>query len=74
MSNVEPDTNLRAVYDKFQNRLDAFRKHHNAPLTLAEKVVYAHLVRPRDTHADRSVLFVPTTARVNCSRFAISPR
>ena len=43
MSVVEPETNMRKVYDQFQNRLDAFRKHHSAPLTLAEKVVYAHL-------------------------------
>jgi hypothetical protein len=46
LSIVEPDTNLRSVYDKFQNRLDAFRKHHKAPLTLAEKIVYAHLDDP----------------------------
>mmetsp|Transcript_8128 Transcript_8128/g.14013 ORF Transcript_8128/g.14013 Transcript_8128/m.14013 type:complete len:781 (+) Transcript_8128:39-2381(+) len=57
MSNLEKDTNLQSVYDNMQNRLDKFRKHHNKPLTLAEKIVYSHLDNP-DTKVKRGETYL----------------
>lgn len=44
MSRLEKDKKLD--YTTIQRRLDEFRKHHNKPLTLAEKVLYGHLDDP----------------------------
>jgi len=44
MSRLEPEKKLD--YATIKKRLDEFRKHHNKPLTLAEKVLYGHLDDP----------------------------
>jgi aconitate hydratase len=44
LSVLEPEKKLD--YSKIQKRLDEFRKHHNKPLTLSEKILYGHLDDP----------------------------
>ncbi len=44
---------LRSFYSNFPKRVDAARKHLGRPLTLAEKILYAHLYNESDIHAYR---------------------
>lgn len=44
---------LRSFYSNFPKRVDAARKHLGRPLTLAEKILYAHLYNESDMHAFR---------------------
>ncbi|MCD7849217.1 MAG: aconitate hydratase [Parabacteroides sp.] len=44
---------LRSFYPNFPKRVDAARKHLGRPLTLAEKILYAHLYNESDMHAYR---------------------
>ena len=44
---------LRSFYSNFPKRVDAARKHVGRPLTLAEKILYAHLYNESDIHPFR---------------------
>eukprot|EP01112_Ceratiomyxa_fruticulosa_P018940 TRINITY_DN6128_c0_g1_i1.p1 TRINITY_DN6128_c0_g1~~TRINITY_DN6128_c0_g1_i1.p1 ORF type:complete len:866 (-),score=230.58 TRINITY_DN6128_c0_g1_i1:134-2731(-) len=44
MSRFEKDKKID--YGKIERTLNEFRKHHNKPLTLAEKILYSHLDDP----------------------------
>jgi aconitase A len=52
LSNLDKETSLQQTYDRIQNRLDAFRKIHNRPLSLAEKIVFGHLSDECDVPRD----------------------
>ncbi len=43
---LEPNTSLNAAYANFERRLALYRAHDKRPLTLAEKVLFAHLDDP----------------------------
>ena len=42
---------IRTVYGTFANRVDAARKAAGTPLTLTEKILYAHLFDADGTNA-----------------------
>ena len=44
---------LRSFYSNFPKRVDAARKHVGRPLTLAEKILYAHLYNESDVRPFR---------------------
>ena len=50
---------IKAVYAKYPSRIEAARKTVGRPLTLTEKILYAHLTEGESTKAyDRGVSYV----------------
>eukprot|EP01113_Clastostelium_recurvatum_P035962 TRINITY_DN506_c0_g1_i1.p1 TRINITY_DN506_c0_g1~~TRINITY_DN506_c0_g1_i1.p1 ORF type:complete len:791 (+),score=258.99 TRINITY_DN506_c0_g1_i1:139-2373(+) len=55
MSKFEKDRKID--YGKIEKTLDEYRKHHNKPLTLAEKILYSHLDDP-STQVERGKTYL----------------
>ena len=49
---------IKKVYAEFAEKVDAAKKITGKPLTLAEKILYAHLDKPTDTAFERGVNYV----------------
>lgn len=55
MSKFEPTKPIR--YDEMDRKIKEFRLHHNKPLTLAEKILYGHLV-DTSTKVERGITYL----------------
>lgn len=49
---------LKKVYASYPERMKLVRRVVNTPLTLTEKILYSHLVKPMETPAERGVTYL----------------